>query len=176
MRRRDERGALGNERQPEHGRGVDVLEEEDVVVVPAAPEDEIEQLGCERALRVDERTLVVERVPRPERAPLVELEVPRAWPFHREAPHGDAVHRVEPGGEFAPPRPVIGRRRRRHFDREIVLQMPGDLPRMRFGAARDVAVSTNDDEEARAIVHAATRSTSCSSRASNAGQVHSAST
>src|SRR5207248_1063343 len=48
--------------------------------------------------------------------------------------------------------------------------------RVRLRAARHVAVARNDHEQAPPTVHAATRSTSCSRRASNAGQVHSAAT
>ena len=65
-------------------------------------EEEIEELRRVRALRVDERSLVVERVRRAERAALVELEVPRARALHREPPHGHAVDLIESRGRSPP--------------------------------------------------------------------------
>ena len=171
----DEHRALGNERQSEDGRVVDVGEEEHVVVVAAAFEEEIEKLGRVWTLRVNESALVIERVGRAERATLVELEVPRTGALDREPAHGDAVDLIESGGEVALPRAVVGRVGGRDLHREMRSQALNHGARVRLRAARNVAVTLDDDEEAR-LAQFAARSTSCSSRVSNAGQAHSAST
>src|SRR2546430_5470611 len=171
----DEDRALRHEGQTEDGRVVDVREEEHVVVLAAAFEQEVEELGRIRSLRVDERALVVEGVPSAERPSLVELEVPRARTLDWEPPDGHAVDLVEAGREVALPREVIGRVRGRDLDREMRPQALDDGARVSFGTARYVAVALHDDEEAR-LAQLATKSTSCSSRVSNAGQAHSAST
>ena len=146
-----------------------------MVVLASAFEEELEELRRVRALRVDERALVVERVTRTEGASFEELEVPRAWAFDREAAHRDAVNGVDPRGQVVAPCPVVRRGRGRDLGREVRFQPLHDTARVRLRAAGHVAVARDDDEQAR-VAHLAARSTSCSRRASNAGQVHSRST
>ena len=175
MRGRHEERALGNERQAKDSRVVDVREEEHVVVVASAFEEEFEELRRVRALRVDERALVLERVSLAEGAALVQLEIPRARALDREASDGHAVHLIESRGEVALPREVVRRVRGRDLDREVRSEALHHGTCMGLGPAGYVAVPLHDDEQAR-TAQFATRSTSCSSRASNAGQVHSRST
>src|SRR5216683_3799716 len=110
----------------------------------------LEQIGYDRALRLDERSLVPERVRRGERAPLAEAEVARATSLHREAVHRDAVDHRLPGRELIRPRPVVARGRRRYLDVEVRTQSLRHRAGMRLrAAAGDVAVALHDDHEAR---------------------------
>src|SRR5204863_2964977 len=110
---------------------------------------EIEELGRVRPLRVDGRALIVERVSAAERAPLVEFEVPGAWTLDREAPNGHPVDLVEPRGEVALPRQVVGRVSRRDLHREVRSQPLDHRAGMRLRTARNVSVALHDDEQAR---------------------------
>src|SRR2546430_8383354 len=146
-----------------------------MVVFTATFEEELEQLRRVRALRIDERALVVERMTRTEGTPYEELEVPGARMFDREAAHGDAIDGVDPRGQVVAPCPVVGRGSRRDLDREVGRKALDDTARVRLRAAGHVAVARDDHEQAR-VAQLAARSTSCSRRPSNAGQVHSRST
>src|SRR5205807_10312796 len=122
-------------------------------------EQEGEKLGSVRALRVDERALGCERVRRAESPVRVERAVPGARALDGEPARAATVDAIEARGEVALPRQVIGRVRRRDLDREVRREALHDRARVSLGAARDVAVPLNDDEQARAAQFA-TRSTS----------------
>src|SRR3989442_1567776 len=174
---RHEDGALGHEREPHERWPVDVGEEEDALEVATVREEVIAQVRRDRALRVDERELVRERVPRRERAMLAEPEVARATSFDGKASHGKAVDPSESGGVRVLPGPVVARGRRGDLDRDVRRETVHQRARVRLGAPGDVAVALHHDQEARAVAHwRATRSTSSSSRRSNAPSVHSRST
>src|SRR6266513_2370511 len=175
VRRRHQDRTLRYERQTEDRWVIDIGEEQHVVVVAPAPEEEVDELGRVRPLRVDECAFVIQRVARPKGAALVRSEVPCARALDGKASHGDAVHPIEARGEVALPGEVVGRVRRRDFDRELRRETLHDGARVGLRASWHVAVTLHDDEKAR-FVQSATRSTSCSRRPSNAGQVHSRST
>src|SRR5207245_11191216 len=86
-------------------------EEGDVVEVATVRKEVIAQVRRDRALRVDERELVRERVPRRERAMLAEPKVARATSVHRKASHGNAIHPGESRGVRVLPGPVVARGR-----------------------------------------------------------------
>ena len=153
VRGRYEHGALGHERQPRERRPVDVGEEEDVVEVATVREEVIAQVRRDRALRVDERELVRERVPRRERAMLAEPEVARATSVHGKASHGNAIHPGESRGVRVLPGPVVARGRRGDLDRGVRREMVHQRARVRLGASGNVSVALHHDQEARTVAH-----------------------
>ena len=103
VRGRDERGALGHDRQSRRGRLVDVRVEEDRVVALALAAQELEEVGRVRSLHREPRLLVGERVWLEEDVPLGFLEVRAAHAGDREAPHAHrTVHRLRRPGNAAP--------------------------------------------------------------------------
>src|SRR5438309_2106021 len=92
-----------------------------------------------------------------------------------EAADGHAVHLIDSRGEVALPGGAVGRGRGRDLDREMRAEALHHGAGVRLGPAGHVPVPLHDYEQAR-TAQFATRSTSCSRRASNAGQVHSRST
>ena len=148
VRGRDERRALGYDRQARGRRLVDVRVEEHGVVLAAVVVQEVEEPGAVRTLRGEPGLLVVERVWLGEDVLLELLEVRAASRRHGEAPDLEAVDHLFARRVVVRPGPVIQGGRGRDLDGVPQREPDRRRARMTLGAAHDVeAVALDDDEQ-----------------------------
>jgi hypothetical protein len=114
---RHEDGLVGDQREPERGREIQVRVEDEPVVVVGVGADPLDQLRREGALSPDPLRLVEERVGRRVEPVGVAAEGAHpARPVHGEAAHADAVDRRDARRVDVSPREVVARTRGEHLD------------------------------------------------------------
>ena len=147
VRRWHEQTAPGIDLQAEHGRGVQVREEDQDVVLMVVALDVLQQRRAPRALLPQPLQLVVLAVlvvEDPLGVAVERLNVARTRVG--ETPHGDAAHAVRSFGVFVVPGDVILRAGRQHVDLVPRRKPLRDQPAVVLGPPQDLGTVPLDDE------------------------------
>ena len=153
MRGRHEDAARRIDLQAEHGRRVEVGEEDQRVVLAVIAVEVFDQRRTPRSLLLEPRHLVVARVRIVEDPVGILVErgdVARVRVL--ESPHRDAADAVVPLGILVLPRNVVARARRQHLDVVLGGEPLGDQPAVILRPAENLgAVALNDEGNLHAV-------------------------
>jgi len=146
VRRRDEQALGRRDLHPEHGRGVEIREEDQYVVVLVVALEVLDEAGCPGALLFQPLEFVLRRVAILEDPVGIGVELFEVARARAGKPaHGDAANAIGALGILVLPADVVARTRREHFHLMPRCQALGDQPAVVLRAAENLcAVPLND--------------------------------